>query len=123
MRQEYTLYGTVLYCTVLWLTIIRIQHYFDQICCVSICIRIKGEISREQNWFQHPSSLPPDLSEAATLLQFCILVCLFFHLGCLFCHYLFPILPSFGASGRLFFVIVAFLASLTFLNKGYNLCV
>ena len=42
----------------------------------------------------------------------------FFHMWRLCCHYLFPISPSFGASGRLCFVTVEYLGYLHLYFSG-----
>ena len=55
----------------------------------------------------HPSGCSTDRSKVVRLLQFFFLRQRF-HMWRLFCHYLFFISPSFRASGRLCFVIVAF---------------
>ena len=59
-----------------------------------------------------PPSFSTDHFKAVLLLQFFLRQ--WFHLWHLFCHYLFLISPSAGATGRLGFVIVAFLCIFTY---------
>ena len=74
------------------------------------CIRIKGEVSHEKNWFKFDAvvhlTIPMRFFCCSSSLSVSGLYVAFFFF--FFCHYLFPTFPPFGASGGLCFVIVAF---------------
>ena len=76
-------------------------------------MRIKHICNLEpfQNWFRasKSSNFHTDRYEAVHLLQFLFVLRLWFHMRRLFCHHFFIFSASFDASGRLCFVIVAFL--------------
>ena len=57
------------------------------------CIKIKGEVSREYNWFKAPVVFI--VFKAAPPLQFFFVCSSVVSMWCLFCHYLFLMSPSF----------------------------
>ena len=86
-------------------------HRTEYIFIIWNCIRIKSEALRKLKLLMAVPKL-------FLCCSFSILLCLWFHMWRVFCHYLFLISPSFGASGGLCFVIVAFLGISTYLTKG-----
>ena len=71
-------------------------------------IRIKGEVSGAHNCFKPLVFFSSDRPKAAHLLRLFFVWQSVVYMWSLFCHYLFLISPSFGASWGLNFVIKAF---------------
>ena len=91
------------------------EPYADQMIVVWGCIWIRNEISRKLKYFKVAALIATKQvgSTNRSRLFFCCSssssVCQQFHIGRSFCHYLFLITPSFGASGELNFMVVALL--------------